>query len=74
MEYEIKKMTDDREFTFKIIDGAGGSILFKVQEVKGRKVQMEEFLGVIAAYLHEACGDEGLLFADDIEDDFKNIQ
>jgi len=67
-------MVDQKEFVYKILPQQDGSILFCVEEVKGGKVHIEELLGVMVAYLHESCGDIGMEFADDIDDENKNFQ
>jgi hypothetical protein len=67
-------MKHEKQFTFKILPSTEGSMTFKVEEVSGRTVRLEEFLGVMAAYLHETCGELGLAFADDLEDEIKDFQ
>ena len=67
-------MRSEKEFTFKIIPAKDGSMSFKVEEVRKRTVHLEEFLGVMVAYLHESCGEIGLAFAEDIELEQKDYQ
>lgn len=55
-------MKDDKEFTYNIYPAEDGSMSLVVREVNGGTVHLEEFLGVIAAYLDEAVGDNNLMF------------
>lgn len=65
----------DKQFTYTITpDKYDGSITFRVEEVTGRQVFLEELLGVMAAYLQESCGEIGLHFAEDVEGQESDLQ
>lgn len=61
-------MTPEKEFTYKILPSEDGSISFKVEEIRGGTVHLEELLGVMAAYLQQTCGELSMTFAEDLDD------